>query len=50
VWSFKEALEIDVEADTLDNMDNIVDDVGLDSVDFIKIDVGGGRRTSSEGS
>jgi acyl carrier protein len=47
VWSFKEALEIDVEADTLDN---IVDDVGLDSVDFIKIDVGGGRRTSSEGS
>jgi FkbM family methyltransferase len=38
VWSFEEALEIDVEADTLDN---IVDDVGLDSVDFIKIDVEG---------
>jgi FkbM family methyltransferase len=38
VWSFKEALEIDVEADTLDN---IVDDVGLDTVDFVKIDVEG---------
>jgi FkbM family methyltransferase len=33
VWSFEEALEIDVEADTLDN---IVDDVGLDTVDFVK--------------
>jgi FkbM family methyltransferase len=38
VWSFEEALEIDVEADTLDN---IVDDVGLDTVDFVKIDVEG---------
>ena len=38
VWSFKEALEIDVEADTLDN---IIDEVGLDTVDFIKIDVEG---------
>jgi FkbM family methyltransferase len=38
VWSFKEALEIDVETDTLDN---IIDEVGLDTVDFIKIDVEG---------
>ena len=38
MWSFKEALEMDVEADTLDN---IVDEVGLDTVDFIKIDVEG---------
>jgi FkbM family methyltransferase len=36
VWSFEEALEIDVETDTLDN---IVDEVGLDTVDFVKIDV-----------
>jgi FkbM family methyltransferase len=40
--SFEEALEVDVEADTLDN---IVDDVGLDSVDFIKIDVERAERT-----
>jgi FkbM family methyltransferase len=38
VWSFEEALEIDVEADTLDN---IVDEAGLDTVDFVKIDVEG---------
>jgi FkbM family methyltransferase len=33
VWSFEEALEISVETDTLDN---IVDEAGLDTVDFIK--------------
>jgi FkbM family methyltransferase len=38
VWSFEEALEIDVETDTLDN---IVDEAGLDTVDFVKIDVEG---------
>ena len=47
VWSFKEALEIDVEADTLDN---IVDDVGLDSVDFIKIDVEGAEGLVVKGA
>jgi FkbM family methyltransferase len=38
VWSFEKALRINVEADTLDN---IIDEVGLDTVDFIKIDVEG---------
>jgi FkbM family methyltransferase len=38
VWSFEEALEIDVETDTLDN---IVDEAGLDTVDFVKINVEG---------
>jgi FkbM family methyltransferase len=47
VWSFKEALEIDVEADTLDN---IVDDVGLDTVDFIKIDVEGAEGLVVKGA
>jgi FkbM family methyltransferase len=47
VWSFEEALEIDVEADTLDN---IVDDVGLDSVDFIKIDVEGAEGLVVKGA
>jgi FkbM family methyltransferase len=47
VWSFKEALEIDVEADTLDN---IVDEAGLDSVDFIKIDVEGAEGLVVKGA
>jgi FkbM family methyltransferase len=47
VWSFEGALEIDVEADTLDN---IVDDVGLDSVDFIKIDVEGAEGLVVKGA
>jgi FkbM family methyltransferase len=47
VWSFEEALEIDVEADTLDN---IVDDVGLDSVDFIKMDVEGAEGLVVKGA
>jgi FkbM family methyltransferase len=39
VWGFEEgALEVDVEADTLDS---IVDEAGLDAVDFVKIDVEG---------
>jgi FkbM family methyltransferase len=47
VWSFKEALEIDVEVDTLDN---IVDEVGLDTVDFIKIDVEGAEGLVVKGA
>jgi FkbM family methyltransferase len=47
VWSFEEALEIDVEADTLDN---IVDDVGLDTVDFVKIDVEGAEGLVIKGA
>jgi FkbM family methyltransferase len=47
VWSFEEALEIDVEADTLDN---IVDDVGLDTVDFVKIDVEGAEGLVVKGA
>jgi FkbM family methyltransferase len=47
MWSFKEALEIDVKADTLDN---IVDDVDLDSVDFIKIDVEGAEGLVVKGA
>jgi FkbM family methyltransferase len=46
VWSFEEALEVDVETDTLDN---IVDEAGLDTVDFVKIDVEGGRRAGNKG-
>jgi FkbM family methyltransferase len=47
VWSFEETLEIDVETDTLDN---IVDEVGLDTVDFIKIDVEGAEGLVIKGS
>jgi uncharacterized protein YheU (UPF0270 family) len=47
VWSFKEALEVDVEADTLDN---IIDEVGLDTVDFIKIDVEGAEGLVVKGA
>jgi FkbM family methyltransferase len=47
VWSFKEALEIDVEADTLDN---IVDEAGLDTVDFVKIDVEGAEGLVVKGA
>jgi FkbM family methyltransferase len=47
VWSFKEALEVDVEADTLDN---IVDDVGLDTVDIVKIDVEGAEGLVVKGA
>jgi FkbM family methyltransferase len=47
VWSFEEALEIDVEADTLDN---IVDEAGLDSIDFIKIDVEGAEGLVVKGA
>jgi hypothetical protein len=47
VWSFEETLEIDVETDTLDN---IVDEVGLDTVDFIEIDVEGAEGLVIKGS
>jgi FkbM family methyltransferase len=47
VWSFEEALEIDVEADTLDN---IVDETGLDTVDFVKIDVEGAEGLVVKGA
>ena len=42
VWGFEgEALEVDVETDTLDN---VVDEAGLGAVDFVKIDVEGAER------
>jgi FkbM family methyltransferase len=47
VWSFGEALEVDVEADTLDN---IVDEVGLDAVDIVKIDVEGAEGLVVKGA
>lgn len=47
VWSFEEALEIDVEADTLDN---IVNETGLDTVDFVKIDVEGAEGLVVKGA
>ncbi len=47
VWSFEEALEIDVETDTLDNM---VDEAGLDTVDFVKIDVEGAEGLVVKGA
>jgi FkbM family methyltransferase len=47
VWSFKEALEIDVETDTLDN---IVDEAGLDTVDIVKIDVEGAEGLVVKGA
>jgi len=47
VWNFEEALEIDVEADTLDN---IVDDAGLDTVDLVKIDVEGAEELVVKGA
>jgi FkbM family methyltransferase len=47
VWSFEEALEIDVEADTLDN---IVDEAGLDTVDFVKVDVEGAEGLVVKGA
>jgi FkbM family methyltransferase len=47
VWSFEEALEIDVEADTLDN---IVDEAGLDTIDIVKIDVEGAEGLVVKGA
>ncbi|MFZ8788617.1 MAG: FkbM family methyltransferase [Acidilobaceae archaeon] len=47
VWSFEEALEVDVETDTLDN---IVDEAGLDTVDFVKIDVEGAEGLVVKGA
>jgi FkbM family methyltransferase len=47
VWSFERALRINVEADTLDN---VIDEVGLDTVDFIKIDVEGAEGLVIKGS
>ncbi len=47
VWSFEEALEVDVEADTLDN---IVDEAGLDTVDIVKIDAEGAERLVVKGA
>jgi len=47
VWSFEEALEVDVEADTLDN---IVDETGLDTVDIVKIDVEGAEGLVVKGA
>jgi FkbM family methyltransferase len=47
VWSFEEALEVDVETDTLDN---IVDEAGLDTVDFVKIDVEGAEGLVIKGA
>jgi len=38
VWDFKEAFEVEVETDTLDS---VLEDVGVDSVDVLKIDVEG---------
>ena len=47
IWSFEEALEIDVEADTLDN---IVDEAGLDTIDIVKIDVEGAEGLVVKGA
>jgi len=47
IWSFEETLEIDVEADTLDN---IVDEAGLDTVDIVKIDVEGAEGLVVKGA
>jgi FkbM family methyltransferase len=47
VWSFKEALEIDVETDTLDN---IVYEAGLDTIDIVKIDVEGAEGLVVKGA
>ncbi len=47
VWSFEEALEVDVEADTLDN---IVDEAGLDTIDIVKIDVEGAEGLVIKGA
>jgi FkbM family methyltransferase len=47
VWSFEEALEVDVEADTLDN---IVDEAGLDTVNIVKIDVEGAEGLVVKGA
>ena len=47
VWSFEEALEVDVETDTLDN---IVNEAGLDTVDFVKIDVEGAEGLVVKGA
>jgi len=47
VWSFEETLEIDVETDTLDN---IVDEAGLDTVDFVKIDIEGAEGLVVKGA
>jgi len=38
VWDFEEAFEVKVEMDTLDN---VLEEVGVDSVDILKIDVEG---------
>jgi len=38
VWGFEEAFEVEVEMDTLDS---VLEDVGVDSVDILKIDVEG---------
>jgi len=38
VWDFKEAFEVEVEMDTLDS---VLEEVGVDSVDVLKIDVEG---------
>jgi len=38
VWSFEEAFEVEVETDTLDS---VLEEVGVDSVDIVKIDVEG---------
>jgi len=38
VWDFKEAFEVEVETDTLDS---VLEEVGVDSVDVLKIDVEG---------
>jgi len=38
VWDYKEAFEVEVETDTLDS---VLEEVGVDSVDILKIDVEG---------
>ena len=47
VWKIEKALEINVEADTLDN---IVDEAGLDTIDFIKVDVEGAEGLVVKGA
>jgi len=38
VWDYKEAFEVEVEMDTLDS---VLEEVGVDSIDILKIDVEG---------
>jgi FkbM family methyltransferase len=38
VWDYKEAFEVEVETDTLDS---VLEEVGVDSIDILKIDVEG---------